>query len=371
MTEKLISCNACGSNLKFDPASSQLTCDRCGAKNEIIEQESELHLKELSFDDFDDAINSSDEVESQTIKCKSCAAEFSVDSDSGSGECVFCTTPYVSQDIFAQKQHAPSSVLPFSITKKVAQESFKEWINALWFAPSALKQLVTRLNGLQGIYYPYWTYDCSTTTEYRGQRGDAYYVTESYTTTDSDGNSVSKTRQVRRIRWSRASGVVYDEFDDILVPAHDSLSRPKLNELEPWALEDLKAYQPDYIVGFKALNYNVEMKEGFGKYALPVIRDTIDDSIRRDIGGDEQRILQKSENFKDQTFKHILLPVWVSSYKFSEKVYHITINASTGEVQGDRPYSWVKITAAVLGVILIIALIYAFMNRAQIMQSFQ
>ena len=56
MTEKLISCNSCGSSLKFDIGSASLTCDKCGAENEIVEVENELHLKELNFDDFDDDI---------------------------------------------------------------------------------------------------------------------------------------------------------------------------------------------------------------------------------------------------------------------------------------------------------------------------
>ena len=44
----------------------------------------------------------------------------------------------------------------------------------------------------------------------------------------------------------------------------------------------------------------------------------------------------------------MLLPVWISSYRFSNTVYRFLVNARTGEVQGERPWSWVKILLAVL-----------------------
>ena len=38
------------------------------------------------------------------------------------------------------------------------------------------------------------------------------------------------------------------------------------------------------------------------------------------------------------------------------------INARTGEVQGDRPYSWIKITLAVLAVVAVGLVIY-YLNK--------
>ena len=76
----------------------------------------------------------------------------------------------------------------------------------------------------------------------------------------------------------------------------------------------------------------------------PAIRET----IRSDIGGDEQRINHLNSSYSNISFKHILLPVWLSSYQYEKKVYRFLVNARTGEVQGTRPYSWVKIALAVL-----------------------
>jgi hypothetical protein len=55
--------------------------------------------------------------------------------------------------------------------------------------------------------------------------------------------------------------------------------------------------------------------------------------------------------------------VWLSAYRYNNKVFQFIINARTGEVQGERPYSAGKITLAVIaGIILAIILYSVFSN---------
>lgn len=84
---------------------------------------------------------------------------------------------------------------------------------------------------------------------------------------------------------------------------------------------------------------------------------TIKSTIRRDIGGDEQRILYKDTSYSNITFKHILLPIWISSYRYKGKIYRFMVNGQTGEVQGQRPWSKLKIAASVIGVLMLIAIL--------------
>jgi len=205
------------------------------------------------------------------------------------------------------------------------------------------------------MYVPYWTYDADADSSYTGQRGDAYYVTQSYTTT-VDGKSVTRTRQVRKIRWTWVSGRVLDEFDDILVLASTTLQAKYANKLEPWDLQNLEPYQDDYLSGFQAESYHVTLPEGFRK-AQAIMEGHIRAHVTRDIGGDEQRISSLDTRLDEITFKHVLLPVWMSAYQYRAKSYRFLINGRTGEVQGERPWSIWKITFAVLGVIALIAAI--------------
>ena len=348
-----IQCVQCAASLTYDPGSTSLACQYCGAENEIIVESTGDHLIEQSFHDFEKEIIDNT-IESQMIQCNHCAAQFEIKETEGSGECAFCCTPYVVNQVKSSKVHKPTSVLPFLIDQHAARGYFKEWIHSLWWAPSAIKELGKHLRRLQGIYYPYWTYDCETGTHYNGERGDYYYVTRTRQVRGEDGNYKSEQYQERRTRWTPAIGHVFNSFDDILVPAHNSLDRKTLNELEPWAMDQLQPYSSQFIQGFTLLNYEVSMRDGFHQFAKPQIETAVDSTIRQDIGGDEQRIYSMDLDFSHQTFKHILLPVWVSSYRFKGKVYHITINASTGEVQGERPYSWIKISLAVICAIIVI-----------------
>jgi hypothetical protein len=168
---------------------------------------------------------------------------------------------------------------------------------------------------------------------------------------------------VRHTRWTSVSGTVGNSFDDILILASTSLPKKYVDRLEPWDLGNLVAYADEYLSGFRAESYQISLPDGFEE-AKKVMAAAIETSIRHDIGGDEQRIQSARTEYRDITFKHILLPVWLSAYRFKDAVYRIFINARTGEVQGERPYSAWKIAGAVLLVLAIIGImIYVGSSR--------
>jgi len=295
-------------------------------------------------------VKSEDIIEIIAVKCETCGAKVTLEENNTAGDCPFCGS-FMSAQGQSVKEIKPEYLLSFKVTKKDAAENFKNWLKKRWFAPNKLKTFA-RMDGLKGIYSPYWTYDSNTTTGYTGQRGVYYYTTESYTVQE-DGKSVTKTRQVRHTRWSSASGTVRNIFDDMLISASGNLLPKYTQALEPWDLENLVPFNEQYLSGFQVESYTVGLEDGFEK-AKSRMEPIINSSIRGDIGGDEQRISSKNSVYDDIKFKHLLLPVWISAYKFKDKVYQFMVNARTGEVQGNRPYSAVKITFAVLAALAVI-----------------
>jgi hypothetical protein len=93
----------------------------------------------------------------------------------------------------------------------------------------------------------------------------------------------------------------------------------------------------------------------------PTIRAT----IRGDIGGDHQRIGRVETRHDRIRFKHALLPIWISAYRHRDRVYRFPINGRTGEVQGERPWSFVKIALAILGAAASIGAIASIVARAR------
>lgn len=330
--------------LEFDPGTSSLKCVYCGALNEIAVdpagqvQELDLvsHLQQLQ--------SNADVTEALLFRCTGCGAEQTLRQGVTAGDCAFCGKAIVAQ---AQSRRLikPQSLLPFKITQQQAADSFRQWIQSRWFAPNALKRRAEKQR-INGTYVPSWTYDTDTTTPYRGQRGENYWETQTYTAMEN-GRRVTRTRQVQKIRWYPASGTVRKFFDDVLVLASTSLPKGYGEELEPWDLDNLVPFDPAYLSGFVAEAYHIDLPAGWQR-AQGIIDGRVQSLIRRDIGGDHQRIDHYQIHHRSMTFKHVLLPVWISAYHYHNKGYQFLVNGRTGEVQGQRPYSWIKITALVV-----------------------
>lgn len=352
-----IICKGCSASLVYKPGTTNLKCEYCGAENEI--EVSNAEIKEIDFEKFlSEKYDSVEKVEIVTVKCQGCGAETTFDPNVVSDNCAFCGSILVVKNQTSQTIVKPGSLLPFNIDSKKAFDKFKQWLNSLWWAPSDLKKLATQSEKLKGMYIPYWTYDSKTFSSYTGQRGDDYTTTETFT--NSEGKT--ETRSVTKTRWTYVSGHVNHNFDDVLVLASKSLPRNYTEKLEPWDLDKLIPYEEKFLSGFKTETYHIDMKDGF-THAKERMEDYIKGLVHQDIGGDHQRISSLNTTYEDITFKHVLLPIWISAYRYSGKVYRFLVNARTGEVQGERPYSWLKIAGAIILGIAIIGTIVYFVNQ--------
>jgi predicted RNA-binding Zn-ribbon protein involved in translation (DUF1610 family) len=352
---KKFPCSACGASLVFDPTAQTLKCTYCGhqekipqSAEEIVENSYEAYLQQSRA-----GLKVTAGAELET-KCQACGAVIMMNAKTVTQECPFCGVHLESQPKTAEPIIEPAAVLPFKVDQNGARKVFKQWVNSRWFAPNTFKQ-IGDLGRLIGLYAPYWTFDAMTFTFYAGQRGTYYYVTESFTAM-VNGKPTPRTRQVRKIRWTPAEGQVRHWFDDVLVVASRGLPTKYAQELAPWDLNQLSDFKPDYLSGFRTERYQVGLEEGFAE-AKRQMEPVIDSLIRQNIGGDEQKISSRSTQYSGITFKHILLPVWVSAYRYADKLHRILINARTGEVQGSRPYSPWKIAGLVILVLAIVGLI--------------
>lgn len=358
----------CGATLTFQPGVGKLVCPFCGTENEIegqgravspwgVRTGEDTGVTEL---DLEEALRSLAAAggaaieETATVRCPGCGAEIAMEARTLAENCPFCDTPLARGEQHEHRHPKPGAVLPFGIDQREARERMKRWLGSLWFAPSKLKDYAQSGRPLSGVYLPHYTYDAVGDADYTGQRGDAYYVTSTRFV-----KGKPQTYQERRVRWSPRSGRVRHVFDDVLVPASDNAGAGGAEYAgRSWDLAALEAYRTEYLAGFRAEVPTVDLDEGFIQ-AQKIMEQVLAQEVRADIGGDEQRITSMRERFSNVTFKHVLLPVWLASYRFQGRAYQVSINGRTGEVRGDRPYSAVKIAVAVvLG--LIVAAIAAF-----------
>ena len=374
MTDKVraFPCKSCGAKLSFSPGTTSLKCDFCGAVNEFDEHTT--IVEECDLDLWLTKLEAEHEKHDQEhLQCKNCGGEQTLPANLYASACIFCGTPITSQS-YAQRLIKPKSLVPFKVTKLQAQDKWRGWLRSLWMSPNALKKYAQSDGGIKGLYVPYWTFDANTRTQYSGRRGDDR--TESDTTTHSSGERVTQTRTVTD--WNNVSGEVSFFHNDILVPgsktafgANDqaganlsiagagivgsAIMSAFSTKLRTWNTGELVPYQDEYITGFQAEAYSVDLKSGFVK-GRDVIDAKVQSLVRADIGGDHQRIDSLNTQYSHLTFKHILLPMWVSAYLFKGKTYRFVVNGQTGEVEGESPKSGWKIFFLVAGILFVMFL---------------
>ncbi|MCF3972465.1 zinc ribbon domain-containing protein [Paracoccus salsus] len=387
-TEYRYPCENCGASLRFRPGQQALICDYCGHRQRIGEGavgdaaiviappagralqwdagHKSPELVELPLEQGLHLDSTSDLAEeTRSLACPNCGARIQMAGASHASACPFCATPVVA-DTGAARRIKPQGLLPFLLSEAQAHAAMEDWLGRLWFAPSGLVAYARRGRKMRGIYTPYWTFDARTRSAYSGQRGDAYHETV-YVTRQVNGRSQRVAQQVRRIRWRAASGHVARDFNDVLVLASASLPRRFSDGLTPWDLSHLRPYRPGYLSGFEAEGYTIPLSDGHGT-ARQHMAAVIHNDARRDIGGDEQRVAQIRTEYSNETFKHVLLPVWTAAYRYNGKSYRFLVNGQSGRVLGDRPWSVWKIAAAIAVALVALAVFLYFAHAAGYIQ---
>ena len=345
-------CDNCGSDMRFDPGDEQLICDHSGNTNPIEHgpwTRSEAIVEQDLRKALQAGLGTAEMEENRILTCPNCGAQVEFDASVHAKECPFCATPVVT-DTGTSRQIKPRAVLPFMLDESDARVAMTAWLGSLWFAPTGLMEYARKGRRMSGVYTPCWTFDADTESDYRGQRGTVYH--ERHTVMR---NGRRETIDVPKIRWTPVRGHVARFFDDVLVVASTALPEKFRRALIRWDLTRLEPYQPEYLAGFRAEAYTIELQDAFGEAREIMDRQILRD-IKFDIGGDRQQVEHVETSLSDVTFKHILVPVWIAAYRFRGRGYRFVVNGQTGEVQGERPWSTWKILLAVLAGLILAAL---------------
>ena len=336
-------CEACGGYMHYSPAAENLKCTYCGHITELDKTAAQIEENDfLYWKDRADEVAGNEMVETPEIKCRQCGANTTLPPNISAAKCAFCGTPLIMSEASIKRFWQPKYLLPFKITDKVSGANFSKWIAGKWLAPSKLKKSAVQPDSFKGVYLPFWTYDASTVTDYTGAKG----INRQERYKNPKGEMV--TRIVTD--WYSKNGRVTIDFDDVLSPASNTLPDSISKLLTNWDLKNCVAFRKEFLAGFITEIYQRDFRVAI-KDAQKYMELVIDSSIRRDIGGDQQRIHAKNTQYNNLKFKLLLLPVWISAFSFNNKVYRFVVNGRTGQVIGDYPISTAKIVLIVLAII--------------------
>lgn len=341
-------CPNCGATVTFDPALGKMHCEYCGYECELPTPESENSLCEL---DFESAVNTDScewGVEKKSVECKNCGAVSIYDALETAAMCPFCGSTQV-MPAATENTIAPGGVCPFTVTKETAGERFTKWLKRKWFTPRKAKKNAVP-EAFQGVYLPYWTYDALTTNNFTANAGFDRKVRK------KDGSYETETT------WRRVRGMYQEFFDDETVMASKRQEKSGVKQCEPFNLSKLIPYNPKVLAGFVAERYSVGLKEGWETaqiYIHSKLRSSIDSYIKSHWHCDRVSNVVFSTLYSNITYKYILVPVWLSSFKYKEKTYQFAVNGQTGKVGGKAPVSALRVILFILLCVgLIVGLYY-------------
>ncbi len=348
-------CPQCGApRMDYDPATGGLKCPQCGHTQTLTAaaQAVEEHDLTAALSDAGKARGYGRAM--KAIKCSSCGATTQVDPAVVSTACPFCGSAQVLEQSADPNILQPESVIPFQITSDQAYQNYKQWLGKGFFRP---RDVLERSGATQmlGVYLPFWTFDAQANSTWTAESGDYYYVTEHYTTTEN-GKEVSRTRQVRKVRWYPSAGAHADFYDDVLVSGTTSGDQAMLKSLYPFDTARLVAYQPEYLSGWAAEAYRIPLADAW-KSGQEIIHAEEYKKCDGQVPGDTHRDLSVRTRYSETTYKHVLLPVFLSNYRYNGKLFHFMVNGQTGRVKGQAPVDWIKVLIVVLIVLLIVGLV--------------
>jgi predicted RNA-binding Zn-ribbon protein involved in translation (DUF1610 family) len=290
-------------------------------------------------------------VKIKKIVCQSCGGESVYDAMQSSGECPYCGSNQVMEQE-SEDTLAPGGVCVFKIDQAQAGSNFTSWIKRKLFCPKAAKQKA-RPEAFKGVYLPYWTFDAQTDSTYTARYGIERTVR------DKDGKTHT------RVDWYRTSGAYSEWINDQLVCGTQRYDAGMLSSIEPFDTEDNLAYKPEYLSGFASERYSRGLSDAWEwgkKLILNHLESQVSSKVRSEHHADRVDSVRLNTAFSQVTYKYLMLPVYLSSFKYKNKVYQFMVNGQTGRVGGKSPVSALRVTVAVLIGLAVLALLWALIN---------
>lgn len=345
-------CPHCDGTLSFRSDTQQLTCPFCDSEldptavfsyQEAVDESTGTINPQWETYEADSGSGAWSEEELNDIVvhiCRSCNGEIITSKHTAVTSC-----PYCDHNIFIPKQFAdelrPDFVIPFQLNKEQAKEALRSFYRGKPLLNPCFKN-ENQLDEIQGIYVPFWLFDCDTTNEMHYKttrvkhRSDARYhytITEHYSV----------------YRSGKAN------FDKIPADGSSKMDDTFMEAIEPYHYKDLVDFHPSYFAGFLADKYDVS-PERLKKRINQRIRTSVVESFRPKGYASVTPVTSNIQTNRSSV-GYALLPVWVLNTQYQGELHTFMMNGQTGKLVGKLPVDKGRVALMFSG---IFASIFAF-----------
>lgn len=309
-------CPQCGGRLTYSPDGSSLTCDYC-AQGRAVAGSNQETRNNLPGQDFIIAMATakghSHPVSTRTFECHACGAVFLLAPEMVSLTCSYCASVYVIEQAETHQLLPPESIIPFSIDESRARQIMIAWSKHQRLPAN------TRLEPPRGLYFPAWKFTISGPLPWNSLIPD----NNDFDIPDAmDG-------------WKTHSGMELVAQDDILVPGSQTLPENWFDNFCQYDLDQLVPYDPAYLADWPAESYQISLSDA-SLEARAMVLEHARSAVKDKIPAFHKNLYLDSKDLMVETFKLILLPLWISHFRVDQKHYPLLINGQTGKVWGRK-----------------------------------
>ena len=326
-------CPQCGAVTAFSAADGGLTCSHCGyyeAPDQAV-----VGKRAAQFEFTVETMQRLAQgwgTQRKELACQDCGATTTLPVDSLTHTCPFCGSNEVIQRQAAQDVLRPRFLIPFKIVPEACQRIAGAWLGSSWMTPAALQKLAALAN-FNGVCLPFWTFSAATSASWKAQVG--HTRTERYYE-----HGEWKTRIVTDWVWE--SGQAALKIEDLLEPGTARLSARLLKEVKTYNLDDLAPYEPKYLAGLQAQAYDIPLEKAWD-VGRQEMREQTRQACLSQASTSQVRNFSMDLEFSDESWRYVLLPVYLATYTYEGKPYQVMVNGETGKITGQRPADWNKI----------------------------
>ena len=312
-------CPKCGGRMAFAPDGQSLVCDYC-----TRHQAMGFSPKPAEEKDFITAMATArghgKPLNEQVFHCEGCGSEFLLPPAQISAKCIYCDSPHVVNWENTGDLLAPDGVLPHKFNQEQATKFLINWVEENKIQPEKKVDLP------RGLYLPLWTFDIG---------GEIDYTGEVYENED-DGNVITLVGSSRQRRVMKRVTDSYPVLvDDLPIPASRKLSAVFLELIPSFELTSVKPYDPRFLADWPAEVYDIPMAEAsldargqaYAKY-----KEELPYKL-----GSMRLVHSSSAKMAVESFKLVLLPVWMTELPFAGREHLVLINGQNGVVASDLP----------------------------------
>jgi hypothetical protein len=321
-----------------------LTCSFCGYHEapqvEVVGKGAEEF--EFTVETVERAVNGWGQ-ERKELVCSSCASHITLSTEMLSHTCPFCGSNAVVQTRAPQDVLRPRFLVPFAVSRDDCRRETAVWLQNSWLLPKDLQNLA-RSTEYTPIYIPFWTFDARTQANWRAEvhNTDANRRRHSAPNWKWERHFLLKLGDREDKVWDWESGAVSLFTDDMLVSGSSQLSPTLLGQLRGYRLGDLIPYDSTFLAGLSAQAYDVDLETAWER-ARRLMRARTKEACQKQASAQTMRNFSMNLDFSEESWRYILLPLYLATYRYGDKVFQVMLNGQTGAIAGQRPVDWKKV----------------------------